>query len=63
MHRFLRELKDVCLSSMPGNRPFWDGVKSLGMSITLIRKAEATKEVSGQVRPVLSRALMLSYRA
>lgn len=46
-HRFLRELKDQCLSSTgPGNRPFWEAVKDLGASITLIGKAEAAQSVS-----------------
>jgi hypothetical protein len=47
LYRFLRELKQVCLSTTePGNKPFWDAVKKLGTAMTLIGKSEATKAVS-----------------
>lgn len=45
--RFLRELRKVCLSTTPpGNKPFWEAVRGLGNSITLIGKSEALKTVS-----------------
>lgn len=39
-NEFLRELKEVCLESDEGNRPFWDSLKALGPSMSLIGKSE-----------------------
>lgn len=40
-NKFLQELKDICLSSKPGNKPFWELVRSKGQTMTLIGKSEA----------------------
>lgn len=43
--RFLRELKEVCLEQEQGNRPFWDTLKGLGRSMSLIGRSEALNPV------------------
>jgi hypothetical protein len=41
--RFLRDLKDKCLNSMPGNREFWSEVQGMGTKDGLITSPEAEK--------------------
>ncbi|KAI0641157.1 SPOC domain-like protein [Trametes meyenii] len=40
---FAYELKDVCLKSKPGNKEFWDNVRSVGRPLSLISQPEARK--------------------
>ncbi|KAI0668689.1 SPOC domain-like protein [Trametes maxima] len=40
---FIRELKDTCLKSKPGNKEFWDDVRSFGRPLSLISQPEARK--------------------
>lgn len=41
--RFIRELKDTCLKSKPGNKVFWDKVRGIGRPLSYISESEATK--------------------
>jgi len=51
LRRFIREFKDVCLQEGEnGNKTFWDAVKSLGRSVSLISKPEAQAAVSARLR-------------
>ena len=43
MDRFVRELRDTCLEQKPGNRDFWDKVRSVGRPLSFITKPEASK--------------------
>jgi hypothetical protein len=47
--RFLRELKEVCLEPEQGNKPFWDTLKDLGKSMSLIGRSEALNPVRDTV--------------
>ncbi|OJT04950.1 ATP-dependent DNA helicase II subunit 2 [Trametes pubescens] len=40
---FIRELKDTCLKSKPGNKVFWDKVRGIGRPLSYISESEATK--------------------
>ncbi|KAH8830040.1 ku80-like protein [Flagelloscypha sp. PMI_526] len=40
---FLRELKDKCTEDDPGNVDFWDTVRQVGVSLSLIGSTEASK--------------------
>lgn len=51
LHRFIREFKDVCLQDGEnGNKTFWNAVKSLGRSISLVSKLEAQAAVCARLR-------------
>lgn len=45
----MRELKEVCLESEQGNRPFWDALKALGKPMSLIARSEALNAVRDAV--------------
>ncbi|KAI0735882.1 SPOC domain-like protein [Earliella scabrosa] len=40
---FVRELRDTCLEQKPGNKDFWDKVRSVGRPLSFITKPEASK--------------------
>ncbi|KAI0358784.1 SPOC domain-like protein [Trametes cingulata] len=40
---FIRELRDTCLESKPGNKEFWDKVRGIGRPLSFISSTEATK--------------------
>lgn len=41
MHRFLKDLRDKCASSEPGNPQFWAEVQKAGRKLSLISDKEA----------------------
>ncbi|KAH9855805.1 SPOC domain-like protein [Lenzites betulinus] len=40
---FIRELKETCVDSEPGNKDFWEKVRAVGRPLSLISQPEATK--------------------
>ncbi|KAI0825396.1 SPOC domain-like protein [Trametes gibbosa] len=40
---FIRELKEICLESEPGNKDFWEEVCNVGRPLSLISQPEAVK--------------------
>ncbi|KAI0638826.1 SPOC domain-like protein [Trametes polyzona] len=40
---FIRELRETCLETEPGNKAFWDKVRGIGRPLSLISQPEASK--------------------